>query len=257
MPRHALVVAAFAALVNSSGPSAVAEKPAPQKKLTVEYLPPTTPGVGGIPFEHVQRMRVLIDLLERQIALPNPITVSYRECGEANAAYAPDKRMIKICHELWDKRRALFTETGLSRETIRNKLRAVFTFTFFHEFGHALDEELNLPLLGRDEDAVDDIATLWMIRLGVGDAARLAAYGHHLRAQQAEYRHEVWDEHATGGERGFAIACLLYGANPQRHGQAFERMGIPAPKLKRCKTEFREALEAWHVLLGPHLVMPS
>jgi hypothetical protein len=32
-------------------------------------------------------------------------------------------------------------------------------FVLFHEFGHALVSELELPVLGREEDAVDRFAT--------------------------------------------------------------------------------------------------
>jgi len=126
-------------------------------------------------------------------------------------------------------------------------------FTFFHELGHALHDELDLPLLGREEDAVDDIATLWMIRLGVGDAAQHASYGHHLRAQQPEYTHNAWDEHASGAQRGYAIGCLLYGSDPTRYVTNLERMGIPAPNILRCKKDYEQRLSAWKVLFRPHL----
>ncbi len=249
MPNRALVVAALAMVVSRAD----AERPLETTKLVVEYTAPTSKGVVGVPLEHVARMRVLISLLEPQLKLPNRITISYRECGSANAYYRPYYHSIEICHELWDKRRALYTATGNAREAIDRRLRAAMTFTFFHEFGHALHDELKLPLLGREEDAVDDIATLWMIRLGVGESAQHAAYGHHLRAQQPEYTHDAWDEHGTGAQRGYAIGCLLYGSDPERYSMALDRMMIPAPQMIRCKKDYVRRLDAWQVLFGPHL----
>ncbi len=256
MPQRALgaeiVIAALALIVTRADADPPTDT-AP--KLVIEYTPPAK-GVVGIPPDHVARMRVLVGLLETQLRLPNRITISYRQCGSANAYYWHSRHAIEICHELWDKRRRLYLSTGNAgrdSESIARRLRAAMTFTFFHELGHALHDELDLPLLGRDEDAVDDIATLWMIRLGVGDAAQHAAFGHHLRAQQPKYRHAAWDEHGSGDQRGFSIGCLLYGADPERYMSTLERMNIPAPHLMRCKKDFATRRRAFDKLFAPHL----
>lgn len=250
MPNRAVVVAALLAVVSHAD----AEEVPPGPKLTVEYVAPTTKGVTGIPADHVAQMRVLVSMLETQLHLPNKISISYRECGTANAFYYPSTHSIEICHELWDKRRRLYSRTSKdSKETIDQRLRAALTFTFFHELGHALHDELDLPLLGRDEDAVDDIATLWMIRLGVGDAAKYAAVGHHLRSLQPNYTHAAWDEHASGAQRGYEIGCLLYGADPGRYLATMTEMRVPAPQLMRCKKDFTQRLRAWNTLFKPHL----
>jgi hypothetical protein len=36
-------------------------------------------------------------------------------------------------------------------------------FTLHHELGHALIDQLDLPVLGREEDAVDHLATIMML----------------------------------------------------------------------------------------------
>lgn len=246
MPR-ALVIAVLAAAVAHAG----ADRPAPELKF--EYLPPTTPGVVGAPADHVARMQLLVDMLELQLRLPTSLKISYRECGTANAYYRPWAKTVLICHELWDKRRALYLATGHAREMIDRRLRNAMTFTAFHELGHALHDVLELPLLGSHEDAVDDLATLWMIRLGVGDSASHAAYGHHLRARQPEYAVDAWDEHSGGGQRAYAIACLLYGSDPARYMDVFERMAIPAPHISRCTQHFADRVAAWRTLFAPYL----
>lgn len=253
MKNRVVVVVALLAVVSRAD----AEQPNPGPKLVVEYTPPKTKGLIGIPAEHVARMKILVSMLESQLRLPNKVTINYRECGAANAFYYPSTHTIDICHELADKRRRLYTRSGVPKAEIDDKLRDALTFTFFHEFGHALHDELELPLLGRDEDAVDDIATLWMIRLGVGDAAQQAAFGHHLRAQQPNYTHAAWDEHASGSQRGYAIGCMLYGADPDRYAKVLEKMGIPAPHILRCKKDYTTRLSAWRVLFKPYLTSRS
>lgn len=249
MFNRTLVVAVVLAVVSH----AEAERPVPGPKLVVEYTPPKTKGVIGIPADHVARMRILVGMLESQLVLPNKITIRYRECGSANAYYYASSHTIEICHELWDKRRRLYARTTLPKATVDHRLRSSVMFTFFHELGHALHDELELPLLGRDEDAVDDIATIWMIRLGVGDAAQYAAFGHHLRAQQPDYTHAIWDEHANGARRGYAIGCLLYGSDPVRYANTLEQMQVPAPHMLRCKGDYQQRVRAWQVLFRSHL----
>lgn len=251
MKNRVLVVVALLAVVSRAD----AEQPNPGPKLVVEYTPPSTKGVIGIPADYVARMKILVSMLESQLRLPNKITINYRECGRANAFYYPSTHTIDICHELADRRRGLYRRNGIAK--VDEQLRDALTFTFFHELGHALHDELELPLLGRDEDAVDDIATLWMIRLGVGDAAQQAALGHHLRAQQPNYTHDAWDEHASGAQRGYAIGCMLYGADPERYAKVLEKMRIPAPHILRCKKDYATRLSAWGVLFKPHLMSRS
>lgn len=249
MKHRVLVVAAFLAVVSRAD----AEHPPVGPKLVVEYSAPKTKGLIGIPQDYVDRMRVLIGMLESQLRLPNRISINYRECGTANAFYYPSTHSIDICHELADKRRRLYQRSGVPKDQLDAKLRDALTFSFFHEFGHALHDELELPLLGREEDAVDDIATIWMVRLGVGDAAQQAAVGHHLRAQQPNYSHPAWDEHASGAQRGYAIGCMLYGADPDRYSKMLEKMDIPAPNILRCKKDYATRLSAWRVLFKPYL----
>lgn len=250
MKNRALVVVAVLAVVSRAD----AEQPIPGPKVVVEYTPPKTKGLIGISADHVARMKVLVSMLESQLRLPNKVTINYRECGRANAFYYPSTHTIDICHELADKRRRLYLQSGIAKDQVDARLAAALTFTFFHEFGHALHDELELPLLGREEDAVDDIATLWMIRLGVHSAAEDAAYGHHLRAQQPNYSMPIWDEHGGGAQRGYAIGCMLYGADPDRYTKLLEKMGIPAPHILRCKKDYATRLSAWRVLFRPHLV---
>jgi hypothetical protein len=247
MPR-ALVFAVLAAAVVQ----AEADKP-PVPQLTIEYVAPTKRGVIGAPADHIARMRVLIGLLEHQLQLRDPLKIAFVECGAANAYYRSSQRRVEICHELWDKRRTLYLNTGNGREEVDRRLRSAMTFSMFHEIGHALHDQLELPLLGSHEDAVDDIATIWMIRLGVGESARHAAYGHYLRAKQPHYDHDPWDEHGTGAQRGFAIACVLYGSDPERYFGVFTDMSIPAPYISRCQDEYPDRVRAWQKLLGPHL----
>jgi hypothetical protein len=239
-----LVVAVFVL----SAVRADADHP-PGQDITVEYIAPKRAGVIGAPADHIVAMRQLVARLE--FHLPHSIKVSYRECGSANAFYWAESHTIAICHELWDERRKLYVATHTDREAIEHQLRDAMTYTLFHEFGHALHHELELPLLGNIEDAADELATIAMIRAGSGDAAASAAAGHRLRARQPGYSHDSWDPHASGAQRGFAIACVLYGAEPARYADLITGMKVPALRLASCVRDYPHRLATWLTLVDP------
>lgn len=226
----------------------VVAAPAQAARLSVQYLAPRA-GVTGAPLEHVDEMRAVVARVDRALKLPRSLAVEYRDCGTANAYYYPTQHAIVICHELWDARRRRYAEAGLTTDEVDTLARDAMTYTFFHEFAHALHHELGLPLVGSTEDAADEIATRLMIRLGLADAAAQAARSHAMRTD----RHEFWDEHGSGPQRGFAIACLLYGAERARHASLMTALGVPEPRRAQCVADDAGRAAAWIALLGRYV----
>src|SRR5204862_2007434 len=111
--------------------------------------------------------------------------ITFKECGQPNAFYSP-KGTITICHEYYDFRLALFKGTGMDDAKAKDFTEGALLFSFMHEFGHALHHELNLPITGRGEDAADEIAAIYLARLGAAgrEVAKMAAEAHFLTAKQ-------------------------------------------------------------------------
>ena len=218
----------------------------PAARLSVSYLAPRA-GVTGAPADYIDEMRAVVARVDRELTLPRALAVEYRDCGTANAYYYTTQHAVVICHELWDARRRRYTAAGLAVDEVDKLLRNAMTFTFFHEFAHALHHELDLPLVGSTEDAADEIATRLMIRLGHADAAAQAARSHSMRTD----RHEFWDEHGSGPQRGFAIACLLYGADRARHASLMT--AVPEPRRAKCIADDAGRAAAWTALLGRYV----
>ncbi len=78
------------------------------------------PDTYGLVMEEGQEGIPLADLLAEEVAsmnehfgLPEEITVVVADCGEANAFYSPDEKMITMCNEyaqdlqyLWESQEA-------------------------------------------------------------------------------------------------------------------------------------------------------
>lgn len=126
--------------------------------------------------------------------------------------------------------------------------------TFYHELGHALIDVLQLPVLGREEDAADTLSTLLIHDLWQEDAAVGMVY--HTAGSFLAYASEAqgydvayWDEHSLDMQRYYNMICLFYGANPDEREDMAIELELPADRAVRCPDEFQLAYDSWGVML--------
>lgn len=132
-------------------------------------------------------------------------------------------------------------------------------FTVYHELGHALIDLLNLPVIGREEDAVDGFAAVTMIPeapdlfrdsliVAVADGWRV------LGDWAAEGREErpYWGEHALDEQRHFAVVCLMVGSDQDGFYDYALDAGLPEERIETCIDDFERMKSGWRRLLGPY-----
>jgi hypothetical protein len=132
-------------------------------------------------------------------------------------------------------------------------------FTAFHEAGHLLISEFELPVLGREEDAVDHLATLLLLpEEEDADGEKLilaAAQGwFDSAAEVADAEPAWWGEHGIDQQRGFQILCLLAGADAATFSPAARSAGMPAERIEACASEYDAVSASWDKVLTPHLL---
>lgn len=151
-----------------------------------------------------------------------------------------------------------------------------YVFTLFHEIGHALIHELNLPVVGVEEDAVDEFAAIALISMAqqpslptdqraamqqmVVDAAVGFAALWELKQRQVGgdlTRLPYWDEHGLDIKRFYNILCMFAGSDPARFGDVARRAGMPDERIARCERDYKAKDAAWERLLTPHLRTPT
>lgn len=131
-------------------------------------------------------------------------------------------------------------------------------FTLYHEAGHALISEFELPVLGREEDAVDALAALMMIPeepdeqqdAWVLAAADWFAMTHDLAGEVEET--SFAGEHGLDLQRFYQLVCLIYGSDPEGWEDLLETTGLPPERAERCPDELAQVATAWVKLLEPH-----
>ena len=131
-------------------------------------------------------------------------------------------------------------------------------FTVYHELGHALIDLLKLPVIGREEDAVDGFAAVTMIPEKPDEVrdALIVAVGDGWRAQSdvaaEEDERAYWGEHALDAQRHFAIVCLMVGSDQEGFYDYALEAGLPDERIETCTHDFTRMKRGWKRLLAPH-----
>ena len=127
-------------------------------------------------------------------------------------------------------------------------------FTLLHEMGHLLIHELQLPVLGREEDAADHLGLMGLFLLH-GEHRREDLYLQLIDvadywslessyAKERDQAIQAWDSHAMDDQRFYNIACLIYGSDPQNLDWVLEVTGLPDERSFYCDEEYRQVEHA-------------
>src|ERR1700742_2743065 len=112
---------------------------------------------------------------------------------------------------------------GKTAEQIKDGVEFVtgnVLFVLAHETGHALISVFELPVLGREEDAADSLATILALKMSSSFTDRVvknAARGWFLSDQRDKKDGSpspFYDEHGLDLQRAYTIVCLLVGGQP-------------------------------------------
>ena len=247
-PRPA---AAFRAPVEVDGAGTV---PAPLM-MTVEYGEVQDPRLyEWATWAHNERLlESYAEWVNSWIRLPAPVTLRFAECGRANAFYRGRERAIVLCLEMLDYMGARFTGS-ISPDAVGPAVDGAARFILSHELGHALIHLLDLPALGGQEDAADQLAAFVMLD-GTEDGR--AAALHWVVSLGDEYVHDVTrlaGEHSLNGQRRYNLLCWMYGQDPMRNVRLISEGHLPAARAERCGYEYQRMNRDWNRLLGPHLI---
>jgi hypothetical protein len=228
-------------------------------QVRVNYVPPENPAHQQV-YEILKGRQSLEKLQEflSPYQLQWTLNLSLSECdGEGDAVYSDDK--ITICYEYIEELRkympAKTTPAGI--EPI-DTLIGPFVDTVLHEFAHALFDYLDVPVLGREEDAADQVSAYIYLQLGEAEARRLImgtvyAYMREVQGTDPPTMEEFADEHSTSGQRAFNLLCMAYGADPKLFEDVAILGGLPQYRIDICEEEYELISLAYQALIGPHV----
>jgi hypothetical protein len=155
---------------------------------------------------------------------------------------------------------------GISARQRLARIEFVFGNTLFvttHELGHALVSEMDLPVLGREEDAADDFAILTALRIGDSLSHRVlveAAKGWFLSAQRDKKKGDApyyYDRHGLNEQRAYQIVCLMVGSDPVKFKDLADETKLPPERRRSCGWDFDTAVRSWLRVMAPHRRAPD
>jgi hypothetical protein len=255
--RYVVILTAGVYLaIGVSGPASAA--PYKSKQIRVEYVVPKNPAHQPI-YERLKHVRALehLQTLLSPLRLPRPLLLKVSGCdGESNAWYDGDS--VTVCYEyLADILKNAPEVTLPSGITQQDAILGPLIDVFLHESGHAVFDQLKVPVLGREEDAADLFSAYIMLQLGKEDARRL------ILGNVYQYKADVVnpqvpltkyaDEHGIPAQRFFNVLCIAYGADQKLFADVVEKGYLPKKRAEGCDLEYEQTAFAFKKLIGPYI----
>jgi len=234
--------------------------PAKSNRITITYELPENQEylhIYSLMKEDRHSLEKLQEILS-PIRLPWTLELLLAECdGEADAMYWDGT--ITICYEyideLWDVMPANTTVNGV---VPIDTVAGPFVDSILHEFAHALFDYLDIPILGREEDAADQVSAFIYLQFPPDEARRLImgtvyAYMVEVEDTDSPTMEEYADEHSTTEQRRFNLLCMAYGHDPELFKDVVVWGGLPQFRVDICEEEYELIELAFHTLISPHV----
>lgn len=225
-------------------------------RIKVHYIPPKKPVAKAMHDAMVSDatggVQSLMDTVSNIFLLPRNLDVIFAETGEINAWYDPDQHRVVMTYDFIEFiLKDALANKNTEAEAVQFSVGAIL-FTLMHELGHALIGEMDIPVVGREEDAADEFAT--MILLDAGET------GHQVLSSTADWFNVLarsqkelafWDEHSLDQQRLYNVLLLMYGENPQVYG-AHVSLLVPKNRMAKALHEYKVKSHRWQKLLNPY-----
>ncbi|HYI26577.1 MAG TPA: DUF4344 domain-containing metallopeptidase [Bradyrhizobium sp.] len=242
-----------------SNPAAAEKSPRLRAdRVRIEYVPPKNPAHEPV-FRLLKERQVLEKFKEllSPLRLPRVLQLKVEGCdGVSNAWYGDDS--ITVCYEYLDdivkNAPQQTTPAGVTRaDAIVGPILEVF----LHEVGHAVFDYLEVPVLGREEDAADQFAAYILLQFAKSDARRLiagVAYAYNLDASKPTTKKNPFaDEHGLPAQRFYNVLCTAYGADAKLFADLVEKGYLPTERAEGCETEYDQITNAMTKLIHPYI----
>jgi hypothetical protein len=189
--------------------------------------------------------------LNDSLRIPKNVTLATAHCDQPNASYDPARRRVTLCYELFEGLSERF-EGEVGGEYL---IMGTLVFALMHELGHGLIDVLELPTTGREEDAVDQLATILLLNQGaLGDSLAFGAVGWFATNAATAQLDDLAlaDDHGLDRQRVYNIVCWIYGRDPGRYPEVLAEGWLPGHRAGRCQGEYQRLRSAWDRLLAPY-----
>jgi hypothetical protein len=232
-----------------------------RSQITVIYVPPDDKAHDPI-YQTLRAKKVLERVRDGlgRFPLPNSLTIKAEGCdGDVNASYDPTDRTISVCYEylayIQDLSKNIPPAAASEGLTPQNYVAGPFLEVVLHEYAHAVFDMNRVPILGREEDAADQVAAYALLQLGDIETRRTIASIAAMYSSEAKEAppklKDFADEHGLPAQRFYNLLCLSYGKDRARFADLVEKGLLPPDRAELCAGEYQQVEFAITRLLWP------
>ncbi len=258
--RALLRLAVLAAVLGVAGWAGAKPPPLQPDRFRIDYEAPKNPAHRAL-FEQLKTAHTLETLREflAFIRLPRTLTLRLAGCdGDENAWYDAEDRSVTVCYEYLEAVRAKApTATTADGVTPEGALRGPLIEVFLHEVAHALFEQLRIPILGREEDAADQVAAVMLLHHSLHTVRDTVLGVAWMYAQDAKGeridRAALANVHGLSAQRFYNLLCIAYGAEPELFADLVDEHYLPEERAQTCTEEFAQVDFAIRKLMAPYI----
>jgi hypothetical protein len=187
--------------------------------------------------------------------------------------YPPDERAQALAAELEARieqvARTLPNKLGLGRLSPQQQRQLAefmagnMVFVLTHELGHAVVSEMELPVLGREEDIADTFAILTALKVVANDFSvgvlKHAARGWFLSAlrdRRAGEQPSYFERHSLDEQRAYQIVCLMVGFDSVKFADLADETRLPVERRRTCAWDYDTSAQSWARAMARPTVAP-
>lgn len=229
---------------------------AESNNIRVTYLKPTDSNEAQVKqaLEQSGVNETVIELSNQLFSFKKTLTVEYG--SEDGPLYDPEKHVVQMPYSFYEEALTYFTKNEYQEKygkPAQSGAIDTVLHTLLHEAGHAYIADQNIPILGKEEDAVDNLAAVLMIEyVEDGDSAAISAAD--MFAFESEDRPDYYDfgeyidEHSFDLQRYFSTLCLVYGSDPEKHDNLLDEVenDYLTERKDFCIYQYQTISDNWH-----------
>lgn len=204
-----------------------------------------------------------LSLMNSEFIFEQPLTIVFG--GDDGPLYDPATNEILIPYTFLDEVELRFKAVNYAGDdngktdpaAINQAVMDVVIHTLFHELAHALIANHELPIVGKEEDAADNLAAVLSIEYFENGAeiAISAAELFYLEGDEVTEFEEAdfWDEHSLDLQRYYATLCHVYGSDDVNYAYLLKDTGFSTERGDFCISEYDTIANNWLTLLAPYM----
>ena len=199
----------------------------------------------------------VLSLINENFHLSTPLNFVFG--GEDGPLYDGNKNEIVIPYSFLQEIKNRFIKVKYSETGITTDEAAMdaLMHTMLHELAHAFILIYDLPVLGKEEDAADGLATILLIdffengqEISITAADLFDLENRDIKVLEDE---DFWDEHSLDAKRFYSTLCLVYGSDPEKYRYFLKEEDLTKEWAERCVIEYENTSRSWLLLLEPYI----